>query len=138
MALDTQLSTAAVNAEANALARLLDNGYRRIYDGTKPANAGTAITSQALLAELRFDNPSAPAADDGVLTWTLIADSAANNGGTATWFRDLQSDETTVVMDGTAGTSGANLNLSTATIIAGQQVAVTSATHTIPKATSGA
>ena len=138
MAKDTQLSAAAVNAEADALARLLDNGYRRIYDGSKPANAGTAITSQVLLAELRFANPSAPAADDGVLTFTINPDTEANANGTASWFRDFQANGTTVVMDGTVGTSDANLNLSTTTIVAGQQVAITSATHTIPKATAGA
>jgi hypothetical protein len=137
MAKDTQLSNAAANAEANALARLLDNGYRRVYDGSKPATADTAITSQVLLAELRFAATSAPAAVDGVLTFTLITDSEANANGTAAWYRDLQSNGTTVVMDGTVGTSDANLNLSTTSVFAGQQVAITSATHTVAKATAG-
>lgn len=137
MAKDTQLSNAAVNAEADALARLLDNGYRRVYNGSKPATANTAITSQTLLAELRFAATSAAAAVDGVVTWTLIADASANADGTAAWFRDLSSDGTTAIMDGTVGTSGENLNLSTTSILAGQQLAITSATHTVAKATSG-
>lgn len=139
MAKDTQLSNAAANAEADALARLLDNGYRRIYSGTKPATADTALSGNTLLAELRFANPSAPAASNGVLTFTLTADTSADNNGTATFYRDLKSDGTTVVLDGTVGTTGStsNLELNTTTIVTGQQVAVTSATHTVNKSTSG-
>ena len=49
---------------------LLDNGYLRIYDGTQPATANTAIGSQVLLAELRFNADAAPVAVNGVLTFT--------------------------------------------------------------------
>lgn len=139
MAKDTQLSNAAVNAEADALARLLDNGYRRIYSGTKPATADTALDGNTLLAELRFANPCAPAATNGVLTFTINNDTAANNDGTATFYRDFKSDGTTAVLDGTVGTTGStsNLELNTTTIVTGQQVAVTSATHTVSKSTAG-
>ena len=51
MANNLKLSNAAVNAEADALSVLLDNGYLRIYDGTQPANADTPISTQTLLAE---------------------------------------------------------------------------------------
>lgn len=139
MAKDTQLSNVAVNAEADALARLLDNGYRRLYSGTKPATADTALSGNTLLAELRFANPSAPAASNGVLTYTLTPDTSANNDGDVTFYRDFKADGTTVVVDGTAGVtgSGSNLELNTTTIVTGQQVAVTSATHTVNKSTSG-
>ena len=135
MALNTQMSYAAVNAEADALSDLLDNGYLRIYDGSQPANADTAISTQVLLAELRFNATAAPAASNGVLTFNAItADSSANNTGTATWFRALKSDGTSVVMDGSVGTSGANLNLTSVAITSGSSVSVTSMTHTIPRA----
>lgn len=42
MAKNTQLSNAAVNAEADALSALLNTGYLRIYSGTQPATADTA------------------------------------------------------------------------------------------------
>lgn len=139
MAKDTQLSNAAVNAEADAFARLLDGGYRRIYSGTKPATANTALSGNTLLAELRFANPCAPPAVNGVVTFTINPDSAANNDGTGTFYRDFQSDGTTVVVDGTVGVNGSdsNLELNTTTFVTGQQVAISSATHTVAKSTAG-
>lgn len=138
MALNTQLTYATVNGQADYLSDQLDNGYLRIYDGTQPANADTAITTQTLLAELRFNATASPAASNGVITMNSItADSSANATGTASWFRALKSDGTTVVLDGSVGTSGANLNLNTTSIVSGANVSVTSFTHTIPRATSG-
>lgn len=90
MALNLKLANAAVNAEADALSDQLDNGYLRIYDGTHPATADTAITTQTLLAELRFNATAAPAASAGVLTFNAFtSDPSANASGTATWFRAL-------------------------------------------------
>lgn len=138
MALDTQLANAVVNAQADALATQLNNGYLRIYSGTKPATADTALSGQTLLAELRFNATAAPAASAGVLTFNAITqDSSADATGTASFFRALQSNGTSVVMDGTVGTSGANLNLGTVSIVAGAIVSVTSFTHTVAKATAG-
>jgi hypothetical protein len=138
MAKNTQMSSTALNAEADALSDLLDNGYLRIYDGSQPADANTALGAQTLLAELRFNATAAPAASGGVLTFNaLTADSSANATGTAAWFRALKSDGSTVVMDGTVGTGTHNLVLSTTSIAAGVQVSVTSFTHTIPASGSG-
>lgn len=132
MANNLKISTTAVNAQADALSDLLDNGYLRIYDGTQPANANTAITTQVLLAELRFNATAAPAASSGVLTMNSITqDSSANNTGTATWFRALKSDGSTVVFDGSVGTSGCDLNLGSTSITSGASVAVTSMTFTV-------
>ena len=132
MANNLKMSSTAVNAQADALSDLLDNGYLRIYDGTQPANANTAITTQVLLAELRFNATAAPAASSGVLTMNSITqDSSANNTGTATWFRALKSDGSTVVFDGSVGTSGCDLNLGSTSITSGASVAVTSMTFTV-------
>jgi len=132
MANNLKISTTAVNAQADALSDLLDNGYLRIYDGTQPANANTAITSQVLLAELRFNATAAPAASGGVLTMSSIAqDSSANNTGTATWFRALKSNGSTVVFDGSVGTASCDLNLGSTSITSGASVAVTSMTYTV-------
>jgi len=134
MANNLKLSNDAVNAEADALSVLLDNGYLRIYDGTQPANADTAIGAQVLLAELRFNATAAPAASGGVLTFNAITqDSNANNTGTASWFRALKSDGSTVLFDGTVGTSGSDINIATTAIVAGAIVGVTSAVYTVSK-----
>lgn len=137
---NTQITNATVNAQADALARQLDNGYLRIYTGPQPATADTAITSQVLLAELRFAATSALAAVDGVLTFSAItSDEAANATGTAVWFRCFRSNGTTAVLDGTVGATGSNSNLelATAEIVENARISVTAFVHTVSKATSG-
>jgi hypothetical protein len=99
----------------------------RIYDGTRAADADTAIGAQVLLAELTCASPFASGASSGVLTASAITqDSSANATGTATWFRLVQSGGSTVVCDGSVGTSGADLNLVSTSIVATQPVQVTS------------
>jgi hypothetical protein len=96
----------------------------RIYQGTRPATGGAATT---LLAELTCGSPFAAAASGGVLTANAITqDSAADATDTATWFRLVQSDGTTHVLDGDVGTSGSDLNLSSVSIVTGGAVSVTS------------
>jgi len=134
MANNLKLSNEAVNAEADALSVLLDNGYLRIYDSTQPTNADTALGAQVLLAELRFNADAAPAASNGVLTFNAITqDSSANATGTASWFRALSSDGSTVCFDGSVGTSGSDLNIATTAIVAGASVGVTSFVYTVNK-----
>lgn len=129
-----KLSNNVVNPQADALSDLADNGYLRIYDGTQPATADTAITTQVLLAELRFNATAAPAASNGVLTFNAITqDSNANNTGTASWFRALKSDGSTVLFDGAVGTSGSDINIATTAIVAGAIVGVSSFVYTVNK-----
>lgn len=100
----------------------------RIYDGTQPATGGTATT---LLAELTCNATFAPSASGGVLTLNAITqDSSANATGTATWFRIVQSGGSTHVLDGTVGTSGADLNLNSTSIVSTGTVSVSSFTIT--------
>jgi hypothetical protein len=114
----------AITTRAGASALL------RIYDGTRPAT-GAAITSQVLLAELTCNATFAPAASGAVLTLNAITqDSSANNTGTATWFRIVQSNGTTFVMDGSVANSGSDLNLTTTSITATQPVQISSFTIT--------
>lgn len=129
-----KLSNNVVNPQADALSDLADNGYLRIYDGTQPATADTAITTQVLLAELRFNATAAPAASNGVLTFNAITqDSSANNTGTASWFRALKSDGSTALFDGSVGTSGSDINIATTSIVAGAIVGVSSFVYTVNK-----
>lgn len=120
---NTRLNDITTRAGASALLR--------IYDGTQAADADTAIGAQVLLAELTCNATFAPAASGGVLTLNAItADSSANATGTATWFRIVTSGGATIVCDGTVGTSGADLNLTTTSIVSGAAVSVTSFTIT--------
>jgi hypothetical protein len=114
---------------ANTIATRAGNGaLLRIYSGTRPADADTAPAG-TLLAELTCGTPFAPAASSGVLTANAITqDSSANNTGTATWFRLVDSAGTTTVTDGdvTATGGGGDLQLVTTSIVATQPVQVTS------------
>jgi hypothetical protein len=137
MANNPQITNAAASAAADAVVDLVDGGagagLLRIYDGTQAATADTAIGAQVLLAELTFSDPAFGAASNGVATASAItADPSANATGTATWFRAVTSTGT-AVFDGTVGTSGADLNLNTTSIVAGAEVSVTSFTYTQSK-----
>lgn len=133
MASNLQESTTTQNAMVDALTTLANSGYLRIYDTPQPADANTAITTQTLLAELRFGATAFGSATSGTATANAItADSSANNTGTAAWFRVLKSDGTTVLWDGSVGTSGADLNLNTTSIVSGATVSISSLTFTHP------
>jgi hypothetical protein len=133
MAEDLRKSTSAVNAEADALGALLNNGYLRLYSGSRPATANDAVTSQTLLAELRFASTAFGAASGGTITAGAITqDTAADATGAATWYRALQSDGTTAVMDGTVGTSDANLVMNNNNIQVNAIASVSSFTYTVP------
>lgn len=135
MANEIRLSNAAVNAQADALAALLNSGYVRIYAGSKPATADTAISGQTLLAELRFASTAFGAASAGVITANaLTRDEDANASGTASFYRCLKSDGTTAIMDGTIGTSISDMIIDSTAITAGQPVEISSFVHTVPKA----
>jgi hypothetical protein len=100
----------------------------------QPATADTAVSTQNLLAELTLNSTAFGAAVAGVATANSItSDSTADASGTATWFRVVKSDGTTVLWDGSVGTSGCDLNLNTAAIEAGAIVAVTALAYTISK-----
>lgn len=101
----------------------------RLYSGSRPATGGAATT---LLAQLTcaatLGTVSGP-----VLTFnTITPDSSADANGTATWFRIVKSDGTTHVVDGNVGTlgSGADMELTTTTIVATQPVSISSWTIT--------
>lgn len=134
MANNPKRTNTAANAAVNAMAALCNNGYLRIYNGSQPATADTALSGQTLLAELRFNTTAFGSGSAGVATANAFtADSSADNTGTASWFRALQSDGTTVVMDGTVGTSASDLNLNSTAIAAGANVQVNSMTLTESK-----
>lgn len=131
MATSTRLSAAARNAAADAVTALIGaSGFLRIYDGAQPTNPDTAIGAQVLLAELPLSADAFGDAVDGVATANAITDEgSALADGTATWCSCVTSGGTRV-FDGSVGTSGANLNLGTTSIVTGAVVEVTSLTYT--------
>jgi hypothetical protein len=68
-----------------------------------------------------------------VLTANAISNgtgtAAAGTGKTATWYR-LRTSGGTAHVDGSVGTSGCDLNLSSTTIAQGQTVSISSSTYT--------
>ena len=134
MANTPKVSNAGVNAAVDALAALANTGYLRLYDGAQPTNADTAVGAQVLLAELRLNATAFGASSAGVATaGAITSDTDANATGTAAWFRVLKSDGTTVLWDGSVGTSGCDLNINSTAIQIHAQVDVTAFTCTLPK-----
>lgn len=125
------LSDTSANAEANALAPLLNTGTIKIYSGTQPVNANTALSGNTLLATLTFGSTAFGSSALGVITANAITNGTAVATNTATFARLFESDGTTVVMDITVGTSGAGLNLNTTSIVSGATVSCSSFTHTV-------
>ncbi len=127
------ISNLAARDACNQITAKLDGaspGLLRIYSGTQPARADDAITSQVLLAELTLSNPAFAAAVDGnpggrATANPITDDTSANNSGTATWFRAVNSAGVAAI-DGSAGTSNSDLILDSTTITAGQTVKVNS------------
>lgn len=134
MALAPSITTAAQNAACDAVVDLVDvggAGSLRIYAGTPPADANAALSSNTLLANLAMSATAFGSASSGVATAaTITADSSADATGTATFFRILAGNGTTVVIQGSVGTSGCDLNLTTTSIVSGQPVSVSSLTYT--------
>ena len=136
MANNLRFTTALRNAMGDAITTYAGAScILRLYSGTQPANANTALSGNTVLAELTCNATFAPAASGGVVTLNSITnDSSANATGTATFFRLFRSDGTTVICDGEVGTSGSDLNINSTSISSGAAVAVTSATFTIGNA----
>lgn len=109
-----------------------------IYDGTVPADADTAITTQNLLAQLPMSATAFGAAADAnpnatITADTITDDSSANATGTASFFRVLTQDAGTVICQGTVGTASADLVLNTVSITSGSTVSITSFVITLPE-----
>jgi hypothetical protein len=133
MALNPKWSNFAVNTEVDALLAQLNSGYLRMYDGTQPVDADTAIGAQVKLAELRWNGTAFAPTVAGVATANAITSDTNTVAGTATWFVALKADGTTVVFMGSVGLAGCNINLNSVSIGNGGTVAVSSFTYTQPK-----
>lgn len=116
------------NAQQQGLISYAGTGARiRLYQGTQPASANDAITTQTLLVECVISGAFGTDSN-GTLTLGSVTAGTATATGTANFFRIVKSNGTTVIMDGSVGTSGADLNLNTTTINVTQTVDITGGT----------
>jgi len=135
------ITNVAAIAAADAVVDLVDGGagagLLRIYDGSVPTDADTALSGNTLLAELTMSDPAFGNAADGgpggLATASAIGDeTSAPATGTATFFRMVDSNAL-AVMQGAVGTAGAELNLNSVSISTGVTVSVSSFTYTQPE-----
>lgn len=130
-----RLAVATANSMATSIKTAIDAGPSfgtlKIYTGAQPAT-GDTVESGTLLATFTLAKPSFGAASSGIITLagTPLTVSASNTG-TAGWFRMYDSTGAKV-MDGSVGTSGAQINLNTTSITSGVNVTITSGTITMP------
>lgn len=120
------IATSVRNAMCDAFVDQIDVGsgtaVLRIY------NAGFST----LLAELSFSSTAFGSASNGTATANSISDdTSANATGTASVFRVLNKDGTTV-FEGTVGVSGADINFNSVSITSGDRISISSMTVTMP------
>ena len=128
MASNLKYSNGTRDAQQTGLITYAGSGsIIRLYDGTQPTNANTAISTQTLIVSLTISG-SFGTDSNGSITLGTVTNGTAVASSTATFFRIVKSDGTTVVMDGSVGTSGADMNLNSTTISSGQTVAITAGT----------
>lgn len=139
MANNFQLSNAARSGACNGIVDLIDAGAAggtiKVYTGTQPTDADTAVGAQTLLVTFTLDATAAfGAASNGVASLDVSPAITAVAGatGTAAWFRCADSDGNTV-FDGSVGTSSADLVMNTVSITSGNTCEVSSLTVTIPR-----
>ena len=139
-------------AKGGSLADVFKDGILKLYSGAQPTNADTAasgtllvsitVSSGAFVAGafgngLEFDTETVGTiAKPAGVVWS----GAAVASGTAGWFRfygnatDAGSASTTLPrIDGSIGTSGADLNMSSTVITSGATYTIDSFTFTLPE-----
>lgn len=135
MSTNLKYSASLKNAQQDAITTAVGSAAKlRFYSGSQPATPDTALGAQVMLAELICGTPFAAGSSAGVLALGAISNgtgtAGATTGTTSTWFRLFKADGTTAVVDGTVGTTGADINLNNTSIATGQTVSVTGGTLT--------
>lgn len=127
----TAVRTTLADAVVGSAGALGTGALLKIYDGTPPANAQASLSSNTLGATIT--GIAFGAASSGIST--VSASTAGTTGAgvtTATFFR-LTTSGGTVVLQGTVGTSGCDLNLNSVLIAANANVSLNAGgTYTAP------
>lgn len=133
-----QLSVAVREARLNSIETQIGTSpVLRIWAGTPRASCATADdgTAANLLAEIALPSDwmaaaGTPGAGQKGIAGGPWTDSSANNTGTAAYFRIYATGGTTCHLQGTVGTSGADMIVDNTSFAAGQQFSITSFTLT--------
>ena len=133
------LSTAAINAAANAVVDLCDAGAGaatlKIYSGSLPAD-GDTTPAGTLLATVALADPAFGNADAGVSSATDPDAVTISASGTAAVFIIEDSDGNNVMTgDVTATGGGGTLELATVALSSGADLDITGFTYTHPDGT---
>lgn len=125
----TRIATVVKTAKADAVRALFNASGTtlKIYTGTQPATADTAASGTELVS-MSLPNPCFLAASSGVISKTGTWSGTASATGTAGWFRIENGSNR---LDGTVGTSGQELNLSSVSIVTNGVVTVDTASFTV-------
>ena len=97
-------ATPRKTSRGELVASWLDGGEIRVYDGTRPTDADTAITTQVNLVTFDILDPSGTVAN-GVFTASAIAQGLVIEAGTAAWARVVDNTAVTV-FDADVGLDG--------------------------------
>lgn len=124
-------SVTVKNARLDAIETTISTAPQlRLYNGTPPANADAALSSNTLLAQGSLPSDWMSAASGGVKaksgTWSLTGQSGAGSGTAATFFRIYDSSGTTCHLQGsvTAVGGGGDMTLDNNSIANAQAVTV--------------
>jgi hypothetical protein len=139
MATKPVMSILGCKTALNALTALVTaSATIPIYSGAQPATTLTAFTGTLLSSGLTMGaTPFAAATNltsNGLATATansITSDTNAVGTGTAGYFR-VNTTAPLTILQGNVGTSGADMNLNTTSINAGDTVALTAFTITLP------
>lgn len=141
MAANPMMSMAAARAALDAALALLNAGSPpgkvKIYNGTPPVSLAASITG-TLLSTLTFSSTAFAGSTDGgsnglatAAANSIASDTNAAATGTATHFRATNAAGGGV-LQGTCGTSSADMILNTTSITAGDTVVIPAFTVTLP------
>lgn len=126
---------ASVIASVNTFTALANSGFLEFYTGSQPALNG-ALTGTKLaklpMSATAFASATA-AAGTVTATANAITTAAALATGTAGYWALMKSDDATVVMTGSVGTAGADINLNTTSFVSGVNVTVSAFSITEPQ-----
>jgi hypothetical protein len=126
-----QLSTTVRNARLDAIETAIGaSAVLKMRTGAAPANCGTA-DSGTVIATLSLPSDWMAAAGSGSKAMSgSWADASADASGTMAHFRIYASDGTTCHLQGTVGTSAADLIVDNTSVNAGQSFTITGFTFT--------
>lgn len=125
------------NAMSDLVTAIGSTGYLMILTGAPPASVASA-DSGTVLASLPLSS-TAGTVSSGVLTFNAITSEAASAAGTAEHFLVCTTSSTancmaasgsTRIIQGTVGTTGADLNFSSTSFTSGETISITSFTIT--------